>query len=183
MTAIVGLVHDGSVFIGADSAGVDNWKLVSRADQKVFQKGEFIFGFTTSFRMGQLLRYSLELPRYVEPRDIMDYMVLDFIREVRACMLLGGYLRKKDERERGGQFLVGFHGRLFNIDYDFHVGESHDNFDAVGCGSELCLGSLFTSSGNPIPRIRKALQAAERYSTGVCGPFNIVVTPDVRKES
>ena len=61
MTCIVGLVHEGVVYIGGDSAGVGGMSLTVRADEKVFQNGEFLMGFTTSFRMGQLLRYSLKL--------------------------------------------------------------------------------------------------------------------------
>lgn len=51
MTCIVGLEHNGRVYIGADSAGVSGWDLTVRADKKVFRNGSFLFGFTDSFRM------------------------------------------------------------------------------------------------------------------------------------
>jgi hypothetical protein len=38
MTAIVGLVQAGSVYIGGDSAGVSGMSLTVRADAKVFRK-------------------------------------------------------------------------------------------------------------------------------------------------
>ena len=63
MTCIVGLVHEGVVYIGGDSAGVAGLSLVVRADEKVLRNGDFLMGFTTSFRMGQLLRYKLDPPR------------------------------------------------------------------------------------------------------------------------
>ena len=69
MTAIVGLVQDGSVYIGADSAGVYGMSLTVRADTKVFRKKKYLFGFTTSFRMGQLIRYAMKLPK---PRGDLD---------------------------------------------------------------------------------------------------------------
>ena len=50
------------MYIGGDRAGVAGLSLTVRADEKVFQNGEFLMGFTTSFRMGQLLRYSLKPP-------------------------------------------------------------------------------------------------------------------------
>ena len=62
MTCIVGLVHEGTVFIGGDSAGVAGLSLVVRADEKVFRNGDFLMDFTTSFRMGQLLRYNPDSP-------------------------------------------------------------------------------------------------------------------------
>ena len=39
MTCIVGLVHEGVVYIGGDSAGVGGMSLTVRADEKVFQNG------------------------------------------------------------------------------------------------------------------------------------------------
>jgi hypothetical protein len=69
MTAIVGLVHKESVTIGGDSAGVSGLSLSVRADAKVFRKGRYLFGFTTSYRMGQLIRYSLQPPK---PKGDLD---------------------------------------------------------------------------------------------------------------
>ncbi|WP_245320978.1 hypothetical protein [Bradyrhizobium sp. NAS96.2] len=53
MTCIVGLVDKGQVFIGGDSAGVnaERLALVVRNDRKVFRNGDFVMGFTSSFRM------------------------------------------------------------------------------------------------------------------------------------
>jgi hypothetical protein len=59
VTCIVGFTDGNEVSIGGDSAGVGGWDLTVRADEKVFVLGEFVFGCTTSFRMGQLLRYKL----------------------------------------------------------------------------------------------------------------------------
>ena len=56
MTCIAGLVHDGAVYLAGDSAGCSGWDLTVRADPKVFVSGSYVMGFTTSFRMGQLLR-------------------------------------------------------------------------------------------------------------------------------
>ena len=47
MTCIVGLEHNGAVWIGGDSAGVDNsLGIQTRDDRKVFQIGEAVIGFT-----------------------------------------------------------------------------------------------------------------------------------------
>jgi ATP-dependent protease HslVU (ClpYQ) peptidase subunit len=67
MTCIVGMVENGKVYIGGDSAGVSGFDYHIREDQKVFQNGDMIFGFTSSFRMGQLLQYSLKIPDH-DPR-------------------------------------------------------------------------------------------------------------------
>jgi hypothetical protein len=82
MTCIVGLEHQGKVYIGADSAGVQGYNVTCRSDEKVFQNKDFILGFTSSFRMGQLLRYSFNPPTQPANKDDMHYLATDFITAV-----------------------------------------------------------------------------------------------------
>jgi ATP-dependent protease HslVU (ClpYQ) peptidase subunit len=175
MTAIVGLTHNGTVHIGGDSAGVSDWSLTIRADSKVFTNGPYAMGFTTSFRMGQLLRYALKAP---EPNgDLERFMVTTFVDAVRECLKEGGWATKDSEREEGGDFLVGVHGRLFSVHPDYQVGEAVDGFAAIGCGQEIALGALYTTARTrmaPEKRVKLALEAAERFSAGVRGPFAYV---------
>jgi ATP-dependent protease HslVU (ClpYQ) peptidase subunit len=178
MTCIAGLVHDGQVYIGGDSAGVGpGWDLTVRADEKVFKNGDFLFGFTTSFRMGQLLRYVLTPPVPHEAQDVDQFMVGDFVDAVRACLKAGGFATKDKEQEGGGTFLVGYRGRLYVIHEDYQVARPVDAYAAVGAGNSFALGSLFSSEGGaPGERVRTALSAAEAHSAGVRGPFLILST-------
>lgn len=178
MTAIVGLVHDQTVHLGGDSAGVGGYALRVRADTKVFTTGPYVMGFTTSFRMGQLLRYSLSPPTPEGP--VARFMATKFIDAVRATLRDGGWLAKDKDREDGGTFLVGVAGRLFTVYDDFQVAEAADGYAAVGCGDELALGALYATAHTrmrPERRLRIALQAAERFSAGVRGPFAYVAQP------
>src|SRR6266446_9012271 len=174
MTCIVGLADKGRVFIGGDSAGVDgSYRLTVRADRKVFRNGDFVMGFTSSFRMGQLLAFNFNPPKPRLGTDLMAYMVTDFIDAARSSMKLGGYARVKEGAEEGGSFLVGYAGRLFHIADDFQVGESTHGFDACGCGDQIALGSLRSTRQweDPNARLKEALEAAEAFSAGVRGPF------------
>lgn len=176
MTCIVGLVHDGKVHIGGDSAGVAGWQLTVRADSKVFETGAYIMGFTSSFRMGQLLRYSFDAPA-PDLNDLDRFMSTTFIDSIRACLTAGGYATKEKEAEQGGNFLVGVGGRLFEVHSDYQVGESVDGYSAAGCGEDIALGSLYSTAlagGSAHSRVTLALQAAERYSAGVRGPYAYV---------
>jgi len=172
VTAIVGIAERGGVHIGGDSAGVAGLSLTVRADTKVFRKQGYLFGFTTSFRMGQLIRYSLDLPK---PKGRLDrFMATKFIDSVRSCLKSGGWARKDNEREEGGTFLVGTHGQLFTVYEDYQVAQAADGFAAVGCGDQIALGALYATAGSglkPRKRLELALQAAERFSAGVRGPF------------
>ncbi|MFA7291894.1 MAG: hypothetical protein WC023_06560 [Rhodocyclaceae bacterium] len=174
MTCIVGLVHEGKVTIGGDSAGVGGLDLVVRNDLKVWERDGLAFGFTTSFRMGQLLRYSLNIPKRHPDTDLMKFMVTDFIDAVRKCLKDGGFARAKEGEEQAGVFLVGHAGRLFRIDADYQVGEAAAQFDAVGCGESFAKGALYVSTGDAAARVRKSLECAEAMSAGVRGPFHLV---------
>jgi hypothetical protein len=59
VTVIAGIVEQGRVILGGDSAGVAGYELTVRSDVKVFTSGAYVFGFAGSFRAGQLLHWSL----------------------------------------------------------------------------------------------------------------------------
>ena len=176
MTCIVGVQDGTDVFIGGDSAGVAGYNITVRSDQKVFRNGPFVMGFTSSFRMGQLLRYSFVPPK-VPDTGLDKYMVVDFINAVRTCLKAGGWAKTDEGMERGGTFLVGVKGQLFLIDGDYQVAKNADGYASVGCGEEYALGSLHTTTGqDPKTRVRLALQAASHHSSGVTGPYTILKT-------
>lgn len=176
MTCIVGLVDKGKVYIGGDSAGVGGLSLQIRKDEKVFKNGGFVFGFTSSFRMGNLLRYKLSVPKVPNEGDMMRYMCTDFVDAVRSCLKDGGYAKVDSGVENGGVFLVGGYGRLFCIHSDYQVSEVFSGYDACGCGEDIALGSLFSTKGkSPRERIKKALEAAAYHSAGVSAPFKVEV--------
>ena len=177
MTCIVGLVENNKVYIGGDSAGVAGLSLMKRADEKVFKKDEFIFGFTSSFRMGQLIRYKLQIPKIEQDQDIDDYIHTKFLDAVIGCFRSNNFASVENNEILGGCFLFGFKGKLYSIESDFQVGKPLSNFHAVGCGNHIALGCLYGlrfSNKQPIDKVKIALEAAEEFSAGVRGPFNIV---------
>ena len=180
MTAICAVVHDDKVWMGGDSAGVAGHSLIPRSDPKVFINGPFVMGFTSSFRMGQLLRWSFTVPSRVEDVSDEQYMMTTFIDAVRTCLKNGGYARKESEAEVGGFFLVGYKGQIWQVEQDYQVGMAHVPYAAVGSGDQLCLGALFATEDlikDPEQRIKVALDAAERFNAGVRGPYVVIKEP------
>lgn len=172
MTCIVGVASQGHVWIGGDSAGIAGWSLSVRADEKVFANGPFVMGFTSSFRMGQLLRYSFVPPEKDPESDLDRYMVTSFVDAVRRCLKEGGYALRKEEKEEGGTFIVGIAGSLFLVEGDYQVGKQSCGYVAAGCGSDIAIGSLYaTKDVEPERRVKLALESAEAHSAGVRGPF------------
>jgi ATP-dependent protease HslVU (ClpYQ) peptidase subunit len=180
MTCVVALRHENKIYMGCDSAGVGGYSRSNRLDPKIYRVGEMLIGFTTSFRMGQLLGYSLTPPKHHADVPIENYMTTSFIDSVRACLKGGGWAEKDKDQERGGTFLVAYRGRIFEIESDYQVGERKEPYSAVGCGFDLALGSLFTSQSEQVPwgpreRVETALMAAAAFSAGVYPPFRFEI--------
>jgi hypothetical protein len=178
VTCIVGLVApDRSVWIGGDSAGIDGYDLVVRADEKVFAVGPYVFGFCDSFRTTQLIRYAFRPPA-PSVKNLPKFMATRFVDSVRKCLTDGGVAFKRDGVEQGGTFLVGVRGRLFCVEADYQVGENEHEFAAIGCGAQIANGAMFAQPKTVTPktRILQALRAAERFSGGVRAPFRVVVS-------
>jgi len=183
MTCIA-IVTDGKkTVIGGDSAGVAGYSLAVRKDTKVFTKKDasgvrWLFGFTDSFRMGELIQFELKLPKMTEKdrRGPYRHMVKHFIPATRKCLSTSGFTKIKDNRERGGVFIASVLGKIFVIGSDFQVEEPLYPFHAVGCGGDIALGSLYTSvlEKDLVKRVRTALEAAQRFSAGVREPFVIL---------
>lgn len=176
MTCIVGIAQKGLVVIGGDSAGVAGLSLSVRADEKVFRKGDFLYGFTTSYRMGQLLRYVFDPPRHHPGTDTMAYLVAEFIPALRQCFNANGYGQSHNHQDSGGCFLLGYRGEIFQIESDYQVARPMDEYAAVGCGFDLALGALHATQDGATEvgdRVVAALKAAAHHSAGVCPPFVI----------
>jgi len=180
MTCIVGIAKDGAVYLAADSLGADvtTYAVEIRKEPKVFRHGEFVIGYTSSFRMGDLLRYAFTPPPLTE--HLSKYMRTVFVDEVRKIFKDGGFAKKELDRESGGEFIVGIRGRLFVIEDDYQVGELEGGWHAIGCGQQIARGAMFAllqAGSNDIAYVlTTALKAAEYCSAFVRGPFHILST-------
>jgi ATP-dependent protease HslVU (ClpYQ) peptidase subunit len=179
MTCIAGLVEGGSVYLAGDSAvSNDAGQMTLRLNNKVFRREDLrmIFGCCGSIRMTQLLHYVFAPALPAAEEELEHYMTSTFIEAVRCCFKDGGFARKEEEQEKGGYFLVGVRGRLFQIESDYQVGESLDGYATLGSGDEVARGALFVTRHLDLPpeqRLTLALEAAQHHITSVRAPFVI----------
>lgn len=181
MTCIVALKHNNKIYMGGDSLGSAGYTKVVRSDTKVFIAGDMIFGFCGSYRMGQILQYVMAHPERPEGISDMAYLVAHWIPAVIETFAESGFRGDKDihydhdETRKGGTFLLGYRGTVYQIEDDFQVGIPTDQYDAVGCGSDLALGAIFAAKKagvkDPTKIVTVALEAAEKFSGGVQRPF------------
>jgi len=174
LTCIIGLETDNGVIIGGDSGSSDGYDIHVTRLKKVFKQGKFLIGYTSSFRMGQILQYRLEVDPQKKDQNDLEYLATTFIDAVRKCLKEGGYKKVEHEQESGGTFLVGYKKRLYTVDSDFQVNSNSDGFWAIGSGKDFALGCmLMNKSLSPKKRIKQALKAAGHFSSSVCGPYHV----------
>lgn len=176
MTCIVGLVKGDTVWLGGDRAATDgglNRTLIK--EPKVFEKGLIGFGVCGLPKVMDALQHTIELPPY-SGGDDKGYLVGEVVPAIRE-----GLKKLECTEEHNGQqyfhgaMLIGFLGRLYELQGNFQLVEAANGFGAVGSGSEPALGSLRSTKGNPRKRLLEALKVSAENNAGVAPPFDVIV--------
>lgn len=167
MTCIVGIAHEGIVYMGGER-GVSNGDiLVPALKSKIIQVDNFLVGYSgTGFGVGQLATLA-EYPQSDENLD-MELRTL-FAKSMRKL------IRKYGGIENGSHdLLVGGYGRIFEV-YTDDWGIVELSETAVGSGSSYAIGSLYsTQDKEPLYRVHEALNASIQYSPTCAGPIDIL---------
>jgi ATP-dependent protease HslVU (ClpYQ) peptidase subunit len=179
MTIIVGYKDkkNKKVIIGGDTNATGGWHTSRRLDGKTFTVHGISYGFTSSYRMGQIIKYHMpELLSTIRKKDPFNYVVSVLVPEYRRLLKAHGYNGEYDSHnDVSGRFIIAIDGNLFAIDNDFQVIEPRDDYFAVGCGSEYALGSLYQTSTDKDTSIKdkviKALDCACYFSAGCGGEY------------
>lgn len=172
MTCIVGVEFGGKVFMGGDIQGTGGNNKIVHTQPKVFHKKNVIFGYTTSYRFGQILEHNLADPVVPEdPNEIYRWLVTVLIPTIKDALMNNGY---KD----GGNCLIGVRDQLWDLQGDFSVLRSVRGYSACGSGAEYALGSMCTS-------LKDIRQSEEAYSKAVATAISVASTfsPSVGNDS
>ncbi len=173
MTCIVGIEHEGHVFIGGDLQGTDVNIKVTHTQPKVFRVNGVLFGFTTSYRFGQILEHKvvpLDVP--TEASEVYSWLVQSLVPQIQAA------LEKHDwGNGKCGKALIGVHDQLWNLQDDFSVFRTTPGYDAIGAGAEYALGSIYTSLLNGGPKSEDGARAILATALGCAATFGPTVGP------
>ena len=151
MTCIVGLKNGDEVLIGGDSAAATSQFIMQVGHPKVFRNEGFVMGYTTSFRMGQVLEHVFQPPSVdaTEYKSMMQYMVKAFVPElIRTFRDTGFGQQDKGGAETGGDFIVGYEDNLFEVNSDYQVQDASSGYAATGSGYLPAYGSLYTTTNH-----------------------------------
>lgn len=175
MTCIVGIEYNGKVFLGGDRCS-SNEHIKTIVDRpKVFHNGPILVGYTDSFRIGDLLQYHLSPAKRPKILSDEEYVYMVLVEQIRELMKDKGFSMVSENAETGGNCLIGYKGKLYELQSDFSLNRTLSGYNAIGSGADYALGSLFaTSDLSPEDRIFTALSAAANFSPGVSPPFDII---------
>lgn len=186
MTTIVGYRTENKVYMGADSLASEdsNGFKELRKDPKVFINGEYLIGFSGSYRTGQILMHSIKYPTPPKSdKTLYKFMVTTFIDVIVDSFEDKGAIKDKSTDrilETECAFLVGIRNRLFCVDIDFQVAEPYHNYTAIGSGREFAIGAIGIldnySDSTPEDKILEALKITEKNNSQTSGPFIVLNT-------
>lgn len=188
MTCIVAIAGS-PIYLAADSLGSTNYskqeyknsklaKLKTSRDLKDHSSipVDIGIGYTSSFRMGDLLSYVFKPPTIGIDEDVREYLVTAFIPKLIDCFDTNHYSRTKDGSKFGGVFIVGLEERIFIIQDDFSVLEPECGYASVGSGSDIALGALYASveTYDSLTAASLAVSAASNFTPSVGGEITTI---------
>lgn len=144
MTCIVGIeTQDGRVMIAGDMMGSNGHAKANYAQPKVYEHSKMIFGYTTSYRFGQVVELLLDdntiyIPE--KPSEVYGWLVRKFIPQLQKAI--------DDSSAKPGMMLIGLKGQLWKVQDDYSVLRPTHGFDSVGSGEAFAIGSMYTQVTN-----------------------------------
>lgn len=174
MTCICAVVHSDkrTMTFGADSAGSNDYAIMTNHSRKIFKKNNLLFGVAGSWRQMQLLRYALVIPERKQFISDEEYIVLYIIDAIRSCLQERNTAKYENSQEFSScGILIGYNGVLYRLNQDYGALIS-TAYDAIGSGDDVAKGALYaTDHLSPIERISVALRSATEHTAFVRGPF------------
>lgn len=177
MTAIVGFTDGKNIYIAGDSLGSNDCNKNEMQSPKVFKLKDFIFGYSGTFRFGEILQYEFIPPDHKEGLTDKAYLVTSFIPKLRETLERCKYV-KSDEKEGNGLFILGYNSKLYKIQSDWSVLEPTCRYVSIGSGNEYCQGAMFIlkdiDSIKPKDKVIKAIESASKHNPFVGGRIDVI---------
>lgn len=137
MTLIIGIdIEVGNkkyVYLAGDKCGSNGFTKDNYTKSKIFKRDDYAFGYTTSFRMGQILEFadiSKDLPSWKQEKNLYT----SFVDWVRNSMDKGGFLETKSGVLKCGNFIFYNGNILCEFQDDLSVLIPEDGLMACGSG-------------------------------------------------
>lgn len=142
MTCIVGLeCLDGAVIAG-DYCGSDGFTYQTVVPSKVFKHSQMLYGYTSTFRFGQIIEHILDdntLYPPTEPEQTYRWLVKTFVPKIRQVFKNEDY-----SIERGCNAVLVVNGQVWELQNDLSVLRNDAGLVVVGSGVYHAQSSILT---------------------------------------
>lgn len=180
MTVIIGLEHDGKVYLGGDSYCGDGDAVDLCDTPKVFKIGPFGIGICGSIKCEQLFADAVELNIKNKKKFDRKWIQSTLTDIVRETMHSKGAFDKNERHMMpdDSMFLIAYDGQLYIFESDFSLWRSKRGYASIGAGSPYARGAMEAlvkdKSLTPEEKVLRSLEAAENLSSFVNGPHTII---------
>ena len=173
MTVLVGVAHEGKVYIGADRGMSEKGFLGSIINHKIKRVGSMIVGYSGSQGTGQLAHHATYNMTPMFENDLEAWLRLEFASAIQQ--VAEQFKLDINNDDNAASFLVGSQGRIFEVTTaDWSVSEYREI--ATGSGYQYAFGYLYATKGeDPKTRVRGAVSAAIAYSPECAKPVDLLV--------
>lgn len=183
MTCIIGCVRDGNVHMIGDKMASNGFTGQVTPQPKVFTNNGFIFGYTTSFRMGQLLQYSWNPPSRTEGIEDDVYLYRDVVNSFVKLFKDNDYGCKNDSELETGEFIFGWGGRLFRHQSNHSLLEAEE-YVCEGSGTyhaeaAMCALLNYSDWDDTEVLLSKSLEVVAKFVTSVSAEYDYLVLEKV----
>lgn len=182
MTIIIGLEdkETGSVWMGGDSA-VTTWpnSVDVLREGKIFNIADImLFGSAGTLRNAQIIKHSLMFRHQFSEESDMDYLVNGVAESIREILREKGASRIEANIESNvNSWLLGYRGKIYEIDDSYAVVNSARGLTAIGSGRDYAMASMLALKEyepDPRKRILKTLKLVAELDSYVKPKFHVM---------
>lgn len=174
MTCIIGMCLGGSVYVAADRMASNGFTKFLVDRPKVFRKGDFVIGYTTSFKMGQLLEFEWNPPARLVSDTDEEFIYCKVVKSFEMLFKSLDHGSKSGSHYETGEFLFAYQGKL----YKHHPQGFITSSEAMACGAGeyhavAIIDTLLTHTElSPSEMFRETMRRVSRYVEGVSEDFD-----------
>lgn len=174
MTCVVGWIEKKqkvtAVTMGADGQTTSGYSKHNGYD-KLFENGDFLMGGTGAVHATELLKHVWKPPDRKVGQTDAEYLHKEVVPSIRKLFKDNGHATVNNNRENiTEKIMIAYNAAIYVMHQDYCLMKSIRPFESIGCGDEYALGAchiLYKDKGGVEEKIRRAILAADEFSTGV----------------
>lgn len=172
MTCIVAVECSDGAIIGGDYCGSNGFTYSIVSQPKVFEHSNILFGFTSTFRFGQLIEHMLDNDVLYPPQtgsEVYRWLIKDFVPKLRKVID-----DQKYNISDGCNAILVVNNQVWELQQDLSVLRYEVGLASVGSGAFHAQSSMLTQMMLKFPDSRPTMDEAEtmlRLSFDVTSAF------------